>query len=474
MRRLVLFSFLLSFAPTIASAQPPTARERLERAIARYETALETTDESRRHAELEAALAELDEANRLEPSPLIDWNLGLVENELGHPVEALGHVERFVAAIPTTHARRAEAEALLATLRTRVASVWVDCELAGATIVIDGDRRGSTPIAEWLRVPAGEVVVEISAAGYRTMTARIRVAGETSTHVPCTMEREATALGQLHVEATLAGLSISVDGEARGTTPLDASIALTPGTHVVRATRVGYLPFERVVDIAIGAEMTLAITMTIAEDAPMGRLVLHLPDARASLSVDGAAVLIGPSIALPIGPHELALDVEERLPWTGTVEVTADGAAELTPDLEFDPASSSRLRTAAETQRIVGVVTAVTGAAAVVTSIVLLGLGLGDSGPAAARARDELAACRAVPMSCPLGREMNLEDDASILQTISEIEIGVGTALGVAGAVALGIGVWAYLDAPSDEDIASRARARLRIGPASLAIEGSF
>lgn len=464
---------LVAVAAQARAQSAPTARERLERAIERYETALATTDAERRRAELEAALAELDEANRLEPSALIDFNLALVEHELGRPVAALEHVERFVAAVPGTHARRAEAEALLGTLRTRVASIWIDTEIAGATIVVNGEPRGTTPLGAWLRVPAGEVVVTLSAAGYRAGEARVRVAGETTTHVPIALEREVTALGELRIESPLALVEVTVDGEARGTTPLDASIALTPGPHVVTGTRAGYRRFERVVDIAIGAEATLALAMTIDEGSALGRLVLNLPDARATLSVDGAAVLLGPSIALPVGPHQLLLDVEERELWTGTVDVSANGTTELTPELRFSEVTAARLRERAEIQRVTGMVTMAAGAAAFVAGAALVVHALADTLPAIDSGDARLAYCNGPTRpSCP--DLLNVENHVSELRALSEMELGLGGALGAAGAVALGVGLWAFLDAPSDDAIASRARARLEIGPASLGISGSF
>ena len=62
-----------------ARAQAPDARERIRRAIARFEGALATTDPVARRSQLEAALAELDEANRLDSETLIEWNLARVE-----------------------------------------------------------------------------------------------------------------------------------------------------------------------------------------------------------------------------------------------------------------------------------------------------------------------------------------------------------------------------------------------------------
>ena len=201
-------SATIVLVPPHAHAQAPTARDRVRRAIARFEAALQTTDPELRRRELEGALAELDEANRLESETLIEWNLARVEQELGRPVRALEHVERFLAGAPAGHARRVEAEALAAVLRTRVASLWVETQVASARVVIDGEVRGTTPLSAAIRVPAGEVTVEVSAPGYQTGARRIRLAGETETHVRVELELEATAPAIAKIGLVRGGLEL--------------------------------------------------------------------------------------------------------------------------------------------------------------------------------------------------------------------------------------------------------------------------
>ncbi|MDQ3032039.1 MAG: PEGA domain-containing protein, partial [Myxococcota bacterium] len=457
-------------APTPATAQSTAARERIRRAVERFETALRASDPELRRRELEAALAELEEANRLESEVLIEWNLGRIEHELGRPVRALEHVERFLAGVPRDHPRRADGEALAAVLRTRVALLWVESQIPGARVAIDGEPRGVIPLSGPLRVPAGEVRVEVSAPGYRDAECRVRVAGETETRVRVDLELDAAALGAVRLRSALLDVRIAIDGEVRGTTPLERTIPLTPGMHVLVADRPGYRPSERTLEIERGGEQVIEIALEPDPDAAPGTLSLRLPDARSELRIDGVAVEARGAIPLPRGRHALALDVEEREPWEGlaTIEPAQDTA--LAPELRWQDGAFVRRHDGAELQRTVGGVVIGAGGASLAAGLVLVLVAALDTDPREASTLAELEACRAVPSCNTSFVEEELTAAHTELDAIGTLQYGLGGGLLAVGALAAAVGFGIFVGAPSDPEIRAAAHASLRIGPGSIAV----
>lgn len=470
-----LFGPMLAVGPTPhAEAQETSARVRVRRAIERFEAALGTTDPELRRRELEAALAELDEANRLESEVLIEWNLARVEQELGRPVRAIEHVERFLAGVPADHPRRPEAEALLSSLRPRVARLWVETQVAGARVLIEGESRGTTPLSEPIRVPSGEVSVEVSAPGYQTGARRVRIAGETETHVRIELELEATALGEVRIRCALLDVQITIDDQVRGRTPLEGTAALTPGAHVLIAERPGYRRLRQTIEVELGAESTVDVVLEPDPDAALGTLTLRIPDADAELSVDGSEVDLDDRLRLPAGRHALELDVEEREDWEGVVTIAPGEETIETPALRWEDAAFLRRHDGAELQRVVGATMLGTGIAAALAGLVLVSVAAADTDPHEASVLRELLACRALPLCNAMAREDELSNEVAYLDALGQLQYGLGGGLIALGAIASGVGLWLFLDAPSDEGIRRAAHAYLRVGPLHLTLGGSF
>lgn len=481
MRAIVLVVSLLLTVVAVApeaAAQDVSARDRVRRAIERFEAALGTSDPEARRQALEAALAELDEANRLESEILIEWNLARVEQELGRPVRALEHVERFLAGIGEEHPRHDEAEALAAALRPRVALLWVESQVAGARVLIEGEVRATTPMAAAIRVAAGEVMVEVSAPGYQTGNRRVRLAGETETHVRVELELEATALGEVRIHSRLLDVQITIDGEIRGTTPLSGTAALTPGSHELIAERPGYRRLRRTIDVELGTEQTIEVDLEPAPDAPLGVVRLRLPTAEAELTVDGAEIEVDElddgALELPEGRHAIVLDVEERRDWEGVAEAHAGAETELVPDLRWEDAVFARLHDNAEIQRIAAVATIAAGGIVMGVGIFLTAWGFGTAAQNAAGARARHDACLAMPTLCELNEMLQLEQDIAYYEWAGPLSGGFGVATLVLGAATIPIGVWLFADAPSDDRIRSAAHARLGVGPSGLTVSGAF
>ena len=88
------------------------------------------------------------------------------------------------------------------------------------------------------------------------------------------VEREITDLrgliGEVEVSGAEVGATVVVDGRPRGTTPLSAPIRVAAGTHILRATKEGFAPFERRIQVAGGEKVKVVAKLGALIEA--GRL----------------------------------------------------------------------------------------------------------------------------------------------------------------------------------------------------------
>ncbi len=177
-RRACLGVFLgaLMSLPLPAAAQAPAdpyaEADRLER------QALASWD-AERPAE---ALPVLERAVQGAHRPRTTAQLGLLEARLGRWVRAEAHVQEALDA-PDAWVRenRERIERALERIRSRVASLELECNVPGATVWIADEQIGALPHPRPLRVPVGSTPVEVRAEGHLPVVLRVTVdAGQTA------------------------------------------------------------------------------------------------------------------------------------------------------------------------------------------------------------------------------------------------------------------------------------------------------
>ncbi|MGB3561677.1 MAG: PEGA domain-containing protein [Thermoanaerobaculia bacterium] len=148
----------------------------------------------------------------------------------------------------------------------------------GATVTIDGEAVGKTPL-EPLELAPGEHTVLIRAARHLDFTTTVTIEGGGAT------QALAVELVPLWAPVTFdsrpAGAVVRVDGDRVGTTPV--TIDIGAGTRAVEMALAGYKPFRRSLEVVANQPQTLPLVTLVPAD---GKLLLTSGPGGATVTVD--------------------------------------------------------------------------------------------------------------------------------------------------------------------------------------------
>jgi hypothetical protein len=135
------------------------------------------------------ALARFEQAMSLAPSPKIAFNMGKAHLALGNDLEALEAFDRFLAEAPgAPKSSRDEARKAVEALRSRLASIEIQSEDAGATVLIDGYQVGTVPLPRPKVVKPGPHEIYVSLHGLKAYAKTIVAGAGQKTRVPVKLE----------------------------------------------------------------------------------------------------------------------------------------------------------------------------------------------------------------------------------------------------------------------------------------------
>jgi hypothetical protein len=164
-------------------------------------------------------------------------------------------------------------------------SLLVAADVPTASVSIDGEPRGQTPVVID-GLSEGEHVVEVTAEGENIEphreTVRIR-AGERTT-VNAVLRVTPTG-GIVRVISNAPNAVISLDGEVLGRAPATRE-NVAVGEHIVEATADGYEPGSQTINVEAGRQRVVNMRLVEAERRP-GRIVVNADVDGARVWVDG-------------------------------------------------------------------------------------------------------------------------------------------------------------------------------------------
>lgn len=465
-------------------AIPARAQDARAEARAHFARGVELYDEGH-HA---AALAEFQRAYDVSPAPAVLYNIAQVHAALGHAVEAIDAFERYLVegGESISPSRRAEVEDELARQRARIARIAIEANVLGAIVSIDDVDVGTTPLGDRVRVSAGEHVIAARAPGHEAARRRIRVAGGEQPSVVLELLESGAPRASLRVRSPVPGVEILLDERPLGLTPFDASVPIEVGPHRLLARRAGYVTFERSFEAEPGAEVPVDVVLAQDPSAPEGTrgvLALRLPDVEWRGTLDGTAIAAPQDeIELPVGPHELSLEVARRRPVRMRVDVPIASTETVRPELEWTPEARAEGHAALDTQHTAGVIMVVGGGLLVAAGGATIAIN-SEEWEALDRERAAFESACAVNVSAPecvaLYEPLTIEayeaDFNQRRRLHSGIDIGAAIAIGVGGALAL-TGTILLISTPSHSDFERSASARVEVGvgPGSVAVRGTF
>jgi hypothetical protein len=144
--------------------------------------------------------------------------------------------------------------------------------------------------------------------------------------------------GTLQIFCFTEGATIEINGEQRGTTPMNAPLTLEPGNYTVRVFKRGYTEFVEAVDVARGQNTELDANLIAF--AGLVRIDVNVDEATIAVDgvVSGQASRSNPfDKDIPAGQHEFTVQAPGYQPFTQTVEVEAGNPLTLTVSLAIVP-----------------------------------------------------------------------------------------------------------------------------------------
>jgi hypothetical protein len=134
---------------------------------------------------------------------------------------------------------------MLEEMRALLTEVTVRVNISGATITVDGQEEGTSPLEGPLLLTSGPHALSVTREGYgEARRSIVVVAGQQRTEE---FELERRRFGQLVVEANVPEGEVIIDGDAVGTTPYRG--LLLAGEHEVAVRAYGYGESSRVVTV---------------------------------------------------------------------------------------------------------------------------------------------------------------------------------------------------------------------------------
>jgi hypothetical protein len=286
-------------------------------------------DDATAKAEFMAGYSELEQGNfrkalqhyqssyEASPRPRTLYNIAVCEEELGRTKDAIEHYQQFLRIAQARDAQfLTDARERLEGLQALISGeVKILSEPPGATVSVDGKKRGHTPLA--LQLSKGQHMLSLSHRFARGSERRIEVAaGESSTekfqldpvgHVRIQVQPDDAVIRRMDVDEVSIG---------------NFESALSPGTYRFELSVVGFFPKTLTLNVHAGTTTDRSIRLERQSSTAMLQLISD--EAGANVSVDGLIVgstriheFESPSLEKRVttGNHTVTVETRDGATW---------------------------------------------------------------------------------------------------------------------------------------------------------------
>jgi hypothetical protein len=284
MLRPIVLAFALMFAASPAFAQEPQkplaeslsggAKEDYDKGMALWQT----------NRDPAKAIVMFLAAYEKSKDPRLLFNVALCARDLGKWTMVLTYANRFLAEAPNASAEaKSNADVLVRSASPYVAKLTVQVNEPGATIFVDDEPAGTTPLAQPLMVDIGKRRIRVTKPGFRDVAREVNVQGSGDAPITVALERDIHE-GRLVVRAGTND-TITVDGKVVGTGRWEG--VLPSGGHTLRVTAPGMRAHQTEVVISDNQVRTVDVTL---EKEGKGAVPSWVWIAGGGLLVSGAAI----------------------------------------------------------------------------------------------------------------------------------------------------------------------------------------
>jgi hypothetical protein len=482
--------------PAKAAAPEPSAKKpddaKKQEAAQRFDRGIELFDQG----DNAGALAEFKRTYELFPNPVVLFNIGLVYAAMLRPVEAVDALEPALAGGGLSAKQVEHAKQTLADQKARIGRLTVTTTPEGAHVEVDNVEVAITPLTAPIRISEGSHIIGAVAEGFAPSRKELVVAGNADANLHLDLvPTQGKQLANLTVHGT-AGAEVRVDDEVLGKTPLETSITLVAGHHVVELRRPGYSTARREVDVGEGATGELEVGLAVDPSAlgtEGATLALDASEPGADVTIDGEhkGVYRDP-IRVPRGPHHLAVQAGGFLPVERDVDLDSGQTNVVHVQFEPTPEKRAAVLSNARFHKTWGWIGVISGAVIAGGGAALLAVGTSQENDTsktidalnlkevrstppcdhsnAFRAEDNQPEGQDGSYLCDKGFSdaQNKYDSGKALVTTGYVGIGVGGALAVTGVVLLLTGE----DSDKYERPESRSLGRKSRGPTFALVPG--
>jgi hypothetical protein len=245
---------------SLEATLPEAARANFDIAMILYEA-----------GDFSGALLKFELAYNQSSDPRLLWDLAVCERDLRHYARALPLVHRYLteAATLINASERQQAEDLAELVGKLVGPVRIESSQSGATVMIDDQTLGKTPLPKAVMVDIGNHKVTVTKRGYKDAATNVRVTGPGSEQkIHLVMDRDIPA-ATLEVVAG-AEQWISLDDGIVGRTRWEGLVS--QGKHLIKVTGNGYKPKEVEADLSNGGRVSVWVVAEPADSVKSGNL----------------------------------------------------------------------------------------------------------------------------------------------------------------------------------------------------------
>lgn len=304
MRLILLLALLL---PALAVAQ---SRKEKEEAGGHFTKGIEFYKEGN----YGAALAEFNAAYKAVPSYEVLFNIGLSQRRLFKYGESVKTLNKYLAegAGKVPKDRREAVKKELDAIKSLVAEVTFKIEGAPASLFVDGEALGRSPLAEPLLIGPGKHTFRAEREGEEPDEKVLELVSVTKVEVALTPKVKALQPGDLAIESFPPLAVLTIDGKVAGTAPVKTS--LLEGGHEVIAELDGYVTARTEVVITAGQSRKVTIELE-----PVGRGARKFKFPLVGVIITGVgAATIGGGLALTIPAQNASRQVSNLFAMGGT------------------------------------------------------------------------------------------------------------------------------------------------------------